>query len=155
MVPPDFGGRIRSFQIVKELARRHEVTLVTYYPRQARDQHPTLAPLFASLVLVPLDLPKLFSIGGVWNYAKLLFSEHAYSIQKYYRPELRRAIASLFQRQTFDTILSDFIYPAGLLDWRGKTPIVLFTHNVEAEESRAELDVEDRQLSGLEGANTR
>ena len=133
MVPPDFGGRIRSFQIVKELARRREVTLVTYYPRQARDQHPTLAPLFASLVLVPLDLPKSFTIGGVWNYATLLFSEHAYSIQKNYRPELRRAIASLFQRETFDTIVCDFIHPAGLLDWRGKTPIVLFMHNVEAE----------------------
>jgi hypothetical protein len=26
LVPPDFGGRIRSFQMVKELARRHEVS---------------------------------------------------------------------------------------------------------------------------------
>jgi hypothetical protein len=133
LVPPDFGGRIRSFQMVKELASRHEVTLFTYYPRQLGDQHPSLAPMFSGLVLVPLDLPKSFSMAGAWNYAKLLLSEHAYSIQKYYRPELKRAVASLFKRETFDAIICDFIHPAGLLDWRGNTPIVLFTHNVEAE----------------------
>jgi polysaccharide biosynthesis protein PslH len=133
LVPPDLGGRIRSFQMAKELARRHEVTLVTYYPRQPNDPHPTLTPLFAKLVPVPLDLPKSFSMAGAWSYATLLFSEHAYSIQKYYRPELKRAVASLLQRETFDAIVCDFIHPAGLLDWRGKTPIVLFTHNVEAE----------------------
>src|SRR5215469_12522538 len=133
LVPPDFGGRIRSFQMVKELARRHEVTLVTYYPRQAGDQHPSLAPLFAKLVLAPLDLPPSFSMAGVWNYAKLLFCEHAYSIQKYYRPELKRAVASLFERETFDAIICDFIHPAGLLESRGDTPMVLFAHNVEAE----------------------
>ncbi|HLH41953.1 MAG TPA: glycosyltransferase [Bryobacteraceae bacterium] len=133
LVPPDFGGRIRSFQMVKELARRHDVTLVTYYPRQDRDPHPSLAPLFANLVLAPLDLPKSFSLAGACNYARLLFSEHAYSIQKYYRPELKRAVASLFQTEEFDAIVCDFIHPGGLLNWRGKTPIVLFAHNVEAE----------------------
>lgn len=133
LVPPDFGGRIRSYQMVKELARRHEVTLVTYYPRHANDQHPLLASMFANLVLVPLDLPPSLSVAGFWNYARLLFSEHAYTIQKYYQPVLKRAVKAVFQSQSYDVIVCDFILPAGLLDWTGKTPIVLFTHNVEAE----------------------
>jgi polysaccharide biosynthesis protein PslH len=119
--------------MVRELARRHEVTLVTYYPADPGDQHPSLAPLFARLVLIPIDIPKSRSLGGFWNYLKLSFSGHAYSIQKYYRPEVKRAVASLFKSEAFDVVVCDFIYPAGLLDWSGDTPVVLFTHNVEAE----------------------
>jgi hypothetical protein len=131
--PPGFRRPYSQLSNGERAARRHEVTLLTYYPRQLGDQHPSLAPMFSGLVLVPLDLPKSFSMAGAWNYAKLLLSEHAYSIQKYYRPELKRAVASLFKRETFDAIICDFIHPAGLLDWRGNAPIVLFTHNVEAE----------------------
>ena len=132
-MPPDFGGRIRSLQMVKELARRHDVTLLTYYPKEPCDQHPSLAPLFDKLVLVPLDLPRSRSLAGLWNYGKLLFSEHAYSIQKYYQPVLKRTVKSLFEEVAFDVVICDFIHPAGLLDWSGATPVILFTHNVEAE----------------------
>jgi sugar transferase (PEP-CTERM/EpsH1 system associated) len=132
-VPLDFGGRIRSFQMLRELARRHEVTVVTFYPRPADDQHPELSPLFEELILVPLDLPKQRSLGEFLDYARLLLAPHAYSMQKYYRPELQKAVADLFRRKKFDAVICDFIYPAGLLDWKMETPILLFTHNVEAE----------------------
>src|SRR4051794_38792369 len=45
-VPCDYGGRIRSYQMVKELARRHSVTVVTFYPAMENDEHSTIAPLF-------------------------------------------------------------------------------------------------------------
>jgi glycosyltransferase involved in cell wall biosynthesis len=54
-------------------------------------------------------------------------------MEKYYRPELRRAVNDLFSRKSFDVVVCDFVYPAGVLNWLTKTPIVLFTHNVEAE----------------------
>ena len=132
-VPLDFGGRIRSFQMVKELARRHAVTALTFYPAFENDPHGELAPLFEELILVPLLLPKQRSAAEYLNYLRLLPASHAYSMQKYYRPELRRAVVELFSRKSFDAIICDFIYPAGVLDWGTETPIVLFTHNVEAE----------------------
>jgi sugar transferase (PEP-CTERM/EpsH1 system associated) len=134
-VPLDFGGRIRSFHMLKELARRHSVTVLTFYPQvDGDDPHPALAPLFEELVLVPLPLPKKQSVGEYLDYARLLAAPHAYSMQKYYRPELRRAVAELFSRKSFDAIVCDFITPAGVLDWSpAGTPVLLFTHNVEAE----------------------
>jgi sugar transferase (PEP-CTERM/EpsH1 system associated) len=132
-VPLDFGGRIRSFQMVKELARRHAVTVLTFYPAIENDAHGELAPLFEELITVPLQLPKQRSKGEYLDYLRLLPASHPYSMQKYYRPELRRAVAELFARKSFDAIICDFIYPAGILDWSAQTPIVLFTHNVEAE----------------------
>ena len=132
-VPLDFGGRIRSFQMVKELARRHTVTVLTFYPAVEDDPHREIAPLFEELITVPLQLPKQRSTGEYLDYLRLLPARHAYTMQKYYRPELRRAVAELFSRKSFDAIICDFIYPAGVLDWKSETPIVLFTHNVEAE----------------------
>jgi polysaccharide biosynthesis protein PslH len=132
-VPLDFGGRIRSFQMVKELASRHAVTVLTFYPAMQDDPHGALAPLFEELITVPLRLPKQRSVGEFLDYLRRLPGPHPYSMQKYYRPELRRAVVELFSRKSFDAIICDFIYPAGVLDWTIETPIVLFTHNVEAE----------------------
>lgn len=133
LVPLDYGGRIRSFQMAKELARRHEVTLFTFYRAQENDPHEQLAPLFANLITVPLRLPSQRSGAEYLDYLRLLPARHAYSMQKYYRPELVWAVADLFSREQFDAIICDFIYPAGILDWTIKTPIILFAHNVEAE----------------------
>ena len=132
-VPSDYGGRIRSYQMVKELARRHSVTVVTFYPAMENDRHSTIASLFDELITVPLRLAKQRSAAEYLDYLRRLAAPHAYSMQKYYRPEVRRAVAELFTHESFDAIICDFIFPAGLLDWSGKTPILLFTHNVEAE----------------------
>ena len=132
-VPLDSGGRIRSFQMVKELARRHAITVLTFYPAVENDPHQELEPLFEELITVPLLLPKQRSTGEYLDYLRLLHAPHAYSMQKYYRPELRRAASELFSRKKFDAIICDFIFPAGVLDWTVETPIILFTHNVEAE----------------------
>ena len=132
-VPLDVGGRIRSFQMVRELARRHAVTVLAFYPATENDLHRELAPLFEELITVPLRLPQQGSAAEYLDYLRLLPAAHAYSMQKYYRRELRQVVNQLFSRKSFDAIVCDFIYPAGVLDWTGRAPIVLFTHNVEAE----------------------
>jgi sugar transferase (PEP-CTERM/EpsH1 system associated) len=133
LVPLDYGGRIRSFQMLKELASRHPVTVLTFYPEIPSDPHRQLESLFDDLVLVPLKLPDARSCAEFIDYARHLAAPHPYSMEKYYRPELRQAVADLLSRESFDVIVCDFIYPAGVLDWSTKTPIVLFTHNIEAE----------------------
>src|SRR5258708_28877847 len=116
LVPLDYGGRIRSFQMVKELASRHSVTVLTFYPEMSDDQHPALKPLFEELVLVPLKLPKQRSIHESIDYMRRIAASHPYSMEKYYKPELRRSVMDLFARKSFDVIVCDFIYPAGVLD---------------------------------------
>jgi polysaccharide biosynthesis protein PslH len=148
-VPLDFGGRIRSFQMVKELARRHAITVLTFYPAIEDDVHGELAALFEELITVPLKLPKQRSAAEYLDYLRLLLAPHAYSMQKYYRPESRRAVSELFSRKSFDAIICDFVYPAGVLNWDAKTPIILFTHNVEAEVWERQYQVSSNPLRKL------
>jgi hypothetical protein len=53
LLPPDMGGKIRSYNILKQLARRHEITLFTFYPEHPDDQHLPRQRLFRQIVPCP------------------------------------------------------------------------------------------------------
>jgi sugar transferase (PEP-CTERM/EpsH1 system associated) len=131
-VPADTGGKLRSFHMASELAQRHAVTLFTFYSEHPNDQHEKLHEPFADVIALPLRLPGRQSLREIARYASLLFTGQPYTMRKYYVPELRRRIETVLAERRFDAIICDFIYPAGLLDWRLPCPKILFTHNVEA-----------------------
>jgi sugar transferase (PEP-CTERM/EpsH1 system associated) len=133
LAPLDTGGKIRSFHILKELAHQHEVTVFTFYRELANDPHPALHSLFHSVETVPLKLPPAKSFEeGLW-YARHLFSHLPHSIAKFCRPQVRRQLRSLVEREPPNVIVCDFIMPAPVIPWAFPCPKVVFTHNVEAQ----------------------
>ncbi|MGB7583641.1 MAG: glycosyltransferase [Terriglobales bacterium] len=132
LVPPDTGGKIRSHQILRELARDHAVTLFSFYGRHANDSHSQLTEVFERVVTIPLDLPHPKSFGELCDYSLLMFTREPYNISKYCRPRVRRALGQLLGREKFDVIVCDFVIAAGAIPWEVPTPKVLFTHNVES-----------------------
>ena len=133
LLPPDTGGKIRSFQILKQLARAHEITLFTFYPAHPGDLHPQGADIFSKVVSVPLPLPPRRSLAEYARYARMLMAGRPFTIDKYFSPEVRRRYATLHESSTFDLIVCDFLTPAPLIDWQAPPPKILFTHNVEAQ----------------------
>src|SRR2546426_9736260 len=69
LVPFDQGGRIRSFQILKHLARKHDVTVYTFYRREPADAHTQLPGYFSDVVTTPLPPPAPPRGGGYAPYA--------------------------------------------------------------------------------------
>jgi sugar transferase (PEP-CTERM/EpsH1 system associated) len=132
LVPPDTGGKIRSYNILRELAREHSVTFFSFYAAHDGDLHPGLKDTFDRVVCVPLRLPAPKSIAEMRDYGIRLLSSEPYSITKYCRPEVRHRLQALLKQETYDVILCDFIFAAGVIPWNWPTPKVLFTHNVEA-----------------------
>ncbi len=132
LVPPDTGGKIRSYNILRELAQRHSVTFFTFYAAHNNDVHPDLTNIFDRTVCIPLTLPAPKSPAEMASYGLRLFSSQAYGIAKFCRPEVRRRLQALLREQTYDVILCDFVFAAGVIPWESPTPKVLFTHNVEA-----------------------
>jgi polysaccharide biosynthesis protein PslH len=146
LVPPDTGGKIRSYNILRELARRHSVTFFSFYQAHDGDQHPSLKDLFDRVVCVPLSLPKPKSRGELRDYFVRLFSSAPYGISKYCRPEVRRRLQMLLDEQEFDVIVCDFMAAAGVIPWDWPTPKILFTHNVEATIWRRHYEVASNPL---------
>ena len=132
VVPPDSGGKIRSYNILRELARHNSVTLFSFYAEHANDLHPNLTDVFDRVVCLPLRLPAPKSLAEMFDYGIGLFSSQPYNITKYCRPQVRRQLLALLQRETYDVIVCDFMVAAGVIPWDWPTPKVLFTHNVEA-----------------------
>jgi sugar transferase (PEP-CTERM/EpsH1 system associated) len=132
LVPPDTGGKIRSYNILRELARHHAVTFFSFYGAHDGDVHPELKNIFERVVCLPLNLPAPRSLAEMRAYGLGLFSPQPYNITKYCRPEVQRELRALLQRESYDVIVCDFLVAAGVLPWDAPTPKVIFTHNVEA-----------------------
>lgn len=159
IVPADTGGRIRSLQILKELARRHSVTVFTYYAQHSGDRHPELRG-FAELVAIPIAVPAARTSRDYLRYARTLFASEPFSMQviggesggrlrSYDDTYIRGRLRSLVARGDFDVLICDFIYPAGLIDWTLPCPKILFTHNVEAELWKQQFDLAVHPLRKL------
>src|ERR1022692_3353719 len=95
LLPPDMGGKIRSYNILKQLARRHEITLFTFYPEHPDDQHLRGNGMFSKLVPVPLPLPPRRSLGEYARSARMMAAGRPVTIDKFLYPEVRRRYAEL------------------------------------------------------------
>jgi sugar transferase (PEP-CTERM/EpsH1 system associated) len=141
LVPPDTGGKIRSYNILRELARGHAITFFSFYAAHEHDVHPTLKDVFEHVVCMPLQLPPPKSLAEMRDYGIRLLSAQPYNITKYCLPEVSRRVRALLEQERYDVILCDFLVAAGVIPWDWPTPKVLFTHNVEAAIWRRHSDV--------------
>lgn len=132
LFPPDTGGKIRSYHILKTLARRHRVTLFTFYAATPVDLHGQLDAQFARVVCMPLKIPSGRTIREGLKYLGHLFSGMPYSVSKFCRPEVKAALKRVVAEEGPDVIVCDFVFAAHVIPWDAAVPTVLFTHNVEA-----------------------
>ena len=132
LLPLDSGGKIRSYHILRELARNHPVTYFGFHAEQENAAQRQLEQVFDRVICVPLRLPKAKSASELLEYAGGAFSSQPYNIRKYCRPEVVRELRSLLAGSEFDVLVCDFLIPAGAVSWELPIPKVLFTHNVEA-----------------------
>jgi len=132
LVPPDTGGKLRSYHILRELAREHSITFFSFYGKHPQDSHSQLEKVFDRVVTVPLDLPEPKSFRELGDYSLRLFTRQPYNVAKYCRPNVRRALRQLLEQRVFDAIVCDFVIAAGSIPWEFPTPKILFTHNVES-----------------------
>jgi sugar transferase (PEP-CTERM/EpsH1 system associated) len=133
LLPADMGGKIRSFQILKQLASRHSITLFTFYPEHPDDQHLHANGIFSKIVPVPLPLPPRRSLGEYLRSARMMAAGRPVTIDKFLYAEVRRRYAELLASSSFDVIVCDFLVPGSLMHWKIPPPTILFTHNVEAQ----------------------
>ena len=130
--PVNTGGRIRSFHIISELARRHRVTLLTTH-RPGEDPHGLASRLSQCerVVSVPHAAPK----AGETRFALALLgswpSPLPVDLWKWRVPALRAEAGRLAGAGAVDLCVADFLTAVPNVPLTGPAPIVLFEHNVE------------------------
>ena len=131
--PVDKGGKIRSYNMLKELKRNCRITYLTLDDGTADAKARELASEYChELVCVPHRGREKFTSGFYIDLMLNLVSELPYAIKKYESEAMRQEVATRVADIRFDLLVCDFLAPAvnvpPALDCRS----VLFQHNVEA-----------------------
>src|SRR5262245_14465687 len=114
VLPSDTGGKIRSFSIARELAKRHEVTLFTFYSRITPDPHHQLHAPFARVEHLALDLPERASFGDILAYLANALTTQPYQMRRHCHPQAAQRLRKLLRDEQYDVLVCDFISTAGI-----------------------------------------
>jgi len=131
--PVDKGGKIRTYNMLKQLKREHHVTYLTLDDGTAsEDDRVNSSEYCNDLVCVPHPLREKFTPGFYIELFLNLLSSRPYAIKKYESAGMSNKIAELESRNAFDLLVCDFLAPAANIPRTLTKPAVLFQHNVEA-----------------------
>jgi polysaccharide biosynthesis protein PslH len=146
LLPLDSGGRIRSYHIATELARRHAVSAFTFYSALTPDPHVGFREPFADVEFVPLDLAERGSLPDLLSFAANALTLQPYQMRKYCGPRVQAKLRQNLERGRYDVLLCDFLLAAAAVPWDFPIPKIIFTHNVEAAIWRRHVEVSRNPL---------
>ena len=139
LLPLDKGGKLRTWHVMRPLARRHEITYLSFAePSQTRADRDGMSEVCAHLETVP----RTDAAKGTWRFyadaARYLVDRAPYAVAKYRSPAYRARLEELLATGAFDAVVCDFLPPIANMPafaeaTSGKPAWILFTHNVEAE----------------------
>jgi sugar transferase (PEP-CTERM/EpsH1 system associated) len=145
--PVDKGGKIRTYNMLKELRRNHRITYLTLDDGSAGAAERASALEYChELVCVPQQPREKFTAGF---YAELLLnlgSSLPYAVRKYQSAQLRRELSERVKAGDIDLVVCDFLAPAANVPLGLARPTVLFQHNVEAMIWRRHYEVQTNPL---------
>lgn len=132
-VPPDFGGALREYYLLKSLASNHEVTVLTY---GSEDQLEIFNEEFGHLVKDVYMLPEPWER----NYRRLAQFYSMWSSESYFQNnncsyEMQKKIDDLLSEKDFDAVHCEFSV-MGNYDFSDNIIRIMDTHNVEYENYR-------------------
>jgi len=133
MLPVDTGGKIRSYNILRQLAARNEVTLLSYYGgRRDYTYEREIKNHFPRAVTVYTAAPDSTMIERGLDYLRRLPQRAPYAVTKFSSPEVRNMLKEWLGENRFDVAVCDFLSVSLNFPTLLETPTVLFQHNVES-----------------------
>jgi sugar transferase (PEP-CTERM/EpsH1 system associated) len=147
LLPLDKGGRLRTWHLMRHLAKSHVITYLSFgEPGQSPADLAGMREVAADVETIPRrDAPK-----GSWTfYGDLAFrlaDPLPYAIAKYRSRAFAGRVRALLAERRVDLLVCDFLCPAVNLPDVLPCPSVIFTHNVESEIWRRHAETKTRAL---------
>jgi glycosyltransferase involved in cell wall biosynthesis len=130
--PIDTGGRLRSFNLIKELSRNHEVSVITtHHPLESHGDLPAQLPHCAKVVSLEHASVKRTSPRFVLSLLRSWFTPLPVDLYKSRIGALEQQVKQTLEAGGFDLCVVDFLFAAPNVPLKGSTPTVFFAHNVE------------------------
>src|SRR5918994_456388 len=134
LLPLDKGGKLRTWHLMRYLARRHHITFLSFADPDTPEAHRAgMSEVCAELVTVPRREPAKGSLTFLLDAASYVVRRLPYAVGKYRSAHLQARLVNLLATGEFDLVVCDFLAPVANVPPHLPCPSVLFTHNVEAE----------------------
>jgi sugar transferase (PEP-CTERM/EpsH1 system associated) len=134
LLPLDKGGKLRTWHLMRHLARRHDITYVSFAdPSQTAADVEGMHEVASEVVTIPRTDPSKGTARFYADASRYLLEPIPYAVAKYGAPAYRTAVERLLRTRGFDALVCDFLPPVVNLPQTLPCPTILFTHNVEAE----------------------
>lgn len=126
-LPADTGGKIRTFNILKQLALESEVHLVCFsFEANDKDYIHDLTKLGILVTLVPMTESSTFQ-----KISWLLFHGLPISLVKYHTKAMEETLQNLMRTEKIDAVHVDHLHMAHYLNCFKEIPCMLDEHNIE------------------------
>ena len=133
LFPTDSGGKIRTLNILRHLARWHDVTyLCNLLPSEQAHLH-KMQSLGLTMVTIPWKEVPRGSLRFYGDLALNLCSSFPFNVNKDFDPRLRQKANQLLESGDFDLLICDFVQMARNCLGFNQTAKLLFEHNVESQ----------------------
>jgi sugar transferase (PEP-CTERM/EpsH1 system associated) len=147
LLPLDTGGKLRTWHLLRQLARRHEITYLAFAEaRPPRALIDGMMEVASHVETVPRAPRPKGSVRFYVDAAVHTMDPLPYAVGAYRSRAYRRRLDVLLARKRFDVLVCDFLVPAVNLPDALPCPAVLFTHNVESEIWRRHADTQTDAL---------
>ncbi|MGH9752414.1 MAG: glycosyltransferase family 4 protein [Blastocatellia bacterium] len=133
LLPVDTGGKIRSYNILRKLAGRHEVTFLSYYGgRRDEAYEREICERLPRTHVIYTATPDSTTFKRALLYLLRLPSRAPFGVSKFVSREARRLLAQWLNEGRFDVAVCDFLSASLNFPKKSDTPVALFQHNVES-----------------------
>jgi sugar transferase (PEP-CTERM/EpsH1 system associated) len=161
LLPLDKGGKLRTWHLMRHLAKRHEITYLAFADHdqiaaagadagsnssgrpkaKTADAIEGMREVAAHVETVPRREPVKGTLRFYAGAALRVLDPLPYAVGRYRSRAYAARIRELLASTSFDLIVCDFLPPVVSLPERLPCPAVLFTHNVESEIWRRHAEV--------------
>lgn len=133
VIPPDTGGKIRTYNLLRELYRLCDVTYLSFKSEPTPNTEPAISTCAHRVMTVHKQEEKKSGPRFYLRVIRGMTSKLPYIIQKYRSTRIVQHQRD-YVRQAGEpaVVLCDFLEMAENVDWRLPCPKVLFQHNVES-----------------------
>lgn len=134
LLPLDKGGKLRTWHVMRHIARRHDVTYLSFEdPEVTESDRDGMSEVCRELVTVRRSDAEKGTLRFYAGAARYVVDSLPYAVAKYRSATYRTRVEALLRARRFEVIVCDFLPPAVNLPDDLPCPSVIFTHNVEAE----------------------
>ncbi len=148
--PPDGGVHLRTFNVLRLLAREFDVTAIFFYRRADRVDETAVRSAvralgaFARTEAFPIDSEHA-PLRLLWDHARSVITRRAYTWYVYQSRAVRARVTDLLAAEPFDLVHIDSLDLSSFLPMFGELPVVCVHHDVESELLKRRAGVERRR----------